>query len=144
MEHLRTLRKIEKIGVTQKKAFYTQGNLEIQIGNKMIEMFLKNISPGLPEQVVELCWPLNCSFLGHGTRYILQKSGEVYPDIRSRGHRTSNIHVRMFGDVRYFLNIEMLDVRMFANIKTFASLNVRMFVCSLKSEWPDVRCLNVR
>ena len=31
-----------------------------------------------------------------------------------RGHRTSNIRVRMFDDVRYFLNIEMFDVRMFA------------------------------
>ena len=28
----------------------------------MIEMFLRNIFPGLPEQVVELCWPLICSF----------------------------------------------------------------------------------
>ena len=96
----------------------------------MIEMFLRNIFPGLPEQVVELCWPLNCSFLGHGTRYILQKSGEVYPDIRSRGHRTSNIHVRMFGAVRYFLNIEMFDVRMFACIQMFESsrkmFNVRL------------------
>ena len=64
--------------------------------------------------------------------------------VLTRGHQTLNIHVRMFGDVRYFLNIEMLDVRMFANIQMFESLNVRMFVCSLKSECPDVRCLNVR
>ena len=52
-----------------------------------------------------------------------------------RGHRTSNIHVRMFGDVRYFLNIEMFDVRMFANIQMFESSNVRanirMFGCSM-------------
>ena len=44
-----------------------------------------------------------------------------------RGHRTSNIRVRMFDDVRYFLNIEMFDVRMFANIQMFESSNVRMF-----------------
>ena len=61
-----------------------------------------------------------------------------------RGHRTSNIHVRMFVDVRFFFNIEMIDVRVFAGIQMFESLNVRMFVCSLKSECPDVRCLNVR
>ena len=47
--------------------------------------------------------------------------------IGDRGHRTSNIRVRMFDDVRYFLNIEMFDVRMFANIQMFESSNVRMF-----------------
>ena len=62
-----------------------------------------------------------------------------------RGHRTSNIHVLMFGDVRYFLNNEMFDVPMFAYIQMFESSNVRMFanirmfVCSLKSLCPDFR-----
>ena len=44
-----------------------------------------------------------------------------------RGHRTSNIRVRMFDNVRYFLNMEMFDVRMFADIQMFESSNVRMF-----------------
>jgi len=44
-----------------------------------------------------------------------------------RGHRTSNIHGLMFGDVRYFLNTEMFDVRMFTNIEMFESSNARMF-----------------
>ena len=42
-------------------------------------------------------------------------------EFMSRGHLSSNIHVRMFGDVRYFFNIEMLDVRMLANIQMFES-----------------------
>ena len=89
--------------------------------------------------------------------------------IGTRGHRTSNIRVRMFDDVRYFLNIEMFDVRMFANIQMFESSNVRMFAniwmfkcsmfecslkfdcskvrmfaCSLVFEYSNVRCSNVR
>ena len=44
-----------------------------------------------------------------------------------RDHQTSNIRVRMFDNVRYFLNIEMFDVRMFVNIQMFESSNVRMF-----------------
>ena len=47
--------------------------------------------------------------------------------IMRRGHRTSNIRVRMFDKVLYFWNIEMFDVRMFANIQMFESSNVRMF-----------------
>ena len=43
-------------------------------------------------------------------------------DIMIRGHR-----VRMFDNVRYFFNIEMFDVRMFADIQMFESSNVRMF-----------------
>ena len=90
-------------------------------------------------------------------------------DLWNRGHRTSNIRVRMFDDVRYFLNIEMFDVRMFANIQMFESSNVRMFAniwmfkcsmfecslifdfskvrmfaCSLVFEYSNVRCSNVR
>ena len=86
-----------------------------------------------------------------------------------RGHRTSNIRVRMFDNVRYFLNFEMFDVRMFANIQMFESSNVRMFAnirmfgcsmfecslifdcskvrmfaCSLIFEYSNVRCSNVR
>ena len=44
-----------------------------------------------------------------------------------RGHQTSNIRVRMFDNVRYFLNFEMFDVRMFANIQMFDCSKVRMF-----------------
>ena len=47
--------------------------------------------------------------------------------LHTRGHRTSNIRVRMFDNVRYVLNIEMFDVRMFTNIQMFESSNVRMF-----------------
>ena len=50
--------------------------------------------------------------------------------VLTRGHQTLNIHVRMFGDVRYFLNIKMFDVRMFACIQMFESsrkmFNVRL------------------
>ena len=66
--------------------------------------------------------------------------------VLTRGHKTSNINVRMFGDVRYFLNIEMFDVRMFANIQMFeCSLifkfsDVRIFICSVESECSDVQC----
>ena len=44
---------------------------------------------------------------------------------RTSNQRTSNIHVWMFGDVRYFLNIGIFDVRMFAYIQMFESSVVR-------------------
>ena len=43
----------------------------------------------------------------------------------NRGHRTSNIRVRMFDNVRYCLNMEMFDVRMFADIQMFECSDVR-------------------
>ena len=60
-------------------------------------------------------------------RHMLTKNHSVQSNLESgpRGHRTSNIRVRMFDDVRYFLNIEMFDVRMFANIRMFESSDVR-------------------
>ena len=60
----------------------------------------------------------------------------------NRDHQMSNIHVRMFCDVRYFLNIEMLDVRMFANVQMFESLNVRMFDVWMFANFQMFGCLN--
>ena len=96
-------------------------------------------------------------------------TSKIISNVGARGHQKSNIRVRMFGNVRYFLNIEMFDVRMFANIQMFESSNVRMFAniwmfkcsmfecslkfdcskvrmfaCSLVFEYSNVRCSNVR
>ena len=88
---------------------------------------------------------------------------DYFPDIfptktftlGSRGHRTPNTRVRMFDHVRYFLNLDMFDVRMFADIQMFESSNVRMFAniwifkypmfeCALVFKYSNVRCSNIR
>ena len=72
-----------------------------------------------------------------------------------RGHQTSNIHVWMFGEVRYFFNVWMFDIRMFANTQMFGGSlifecsfvrlkysDVRILICSVKSKCSDVQCSN--
>ena len=60
----------------------------------------------------------------------------------------------MFGNVRFFLNIEMFDVRLFAKVQMsrssmfecsliFKCSDVGIFICSVEFECSDVQCSNV-
>ena len=48
-------------------------------------------------------------------------------NLSARGHQTANIHLRMFGIVHYFFNIEIIDVQMFDNFQIIESWNFRSF-----------------
>ena len=57
----------------------------------------------------------------------------------SRSPESTEGRTFAFDNVRYFLNIEMFDVRQYPNVRMFA--NIRMFKCSM---FANIRMFNVR